>query len=68
MIVLCALLPYYAVYVAHFARPTGGATGFIQDDMPYYLANAREIFERGNGITYPNPFDSDGAAPAIYFH
>jgi hypothetical protein len=40
----------------------------MQYDQPYYIANGREIFERGNGLFYPNPFDPDPNAPVIYFH
>src|SRR5262245_2369956 len=36
--------------------------------MPYYCANAREIFERGNGLAHPNAYDPDPEAPVIYFH
>jgi hypothetical protein len=32
------------------------------------MANARAIFERGNGFAYPNAYDPDPASPAIYFH
>lgn len=37
-------------------------------EMPYYCADGREIFERGNGFMYCNPYDPDPAAPVIYFH
>lgn len=66
--ILLATLPFAAIYVAHFLSPVGGPTGFIQGDMPYYAANGREIFERGNGFAYPNPYDPDPNAPVIYFH
>jgi hypothetical protein len=64
---MVALLPYYTVYAAHFLLHPD-ATGFIQNDQPYYVANGREIFERGNGFAHPNPFDPDPNAPVIYFH
>jgi hypothetical protein len=41
-------------------------TGFIGYEMPYYLANAREHFDSGFGLTYRNPYDS-ADAPRIYF-
>lgn len=63
-----AIAPFAAIYVSHFLAPNGIPTGFIQGDMPYYAANAREIFERGNGFAYPNPYDPDPNAPVIYFH
>jgi hypothetical protein len=67
---LLACLPYWLVWLAPvlLAPPMLEATGFPQHDQPYYLANGRAIFERGNGWMGPNPFDPDPAAPAIYFH
>jgi hypothetical protein len=41
-------------------------TGFIQDDMPYYMANGREHFDQGFRITYGNPY-AGYDTPAIYF-
>jgi hypothetical protein len=41
-------------------------TGFIQDDMPYYMANAREHFDQGFQLTYGNPY-AGYDTPAIYF-
>ena len=41
-------------------------TGFIQYDMAYYLANAREHFDQGLSLTYGNPYAPAGT-PAIYF-
>ncbi len=61
-----AVLPFYTVHIAHFLH--ANATGFIQNDQPYYVANGREVFERGNGFAYPNPYDPDPDAPVIYFH
>lgn len=67
---LCALAvsPFFSVYIHHYTAGSGLPTGFIQWDMPYYNANGRAVFERGNGFLYPNPYDPDPAAPAIYFH
>jgi hypothetical protein len=61
---------FLSVYVAHYlgAPPGFRGTGFIQYDQPYYSANGREVFERGNGFAHPNPYDSDSAAPVIYWH
>ncbi len=63
-------LPYWLVWLAPalLAPPPLVATGFSQYDQPYYVANGRAVFERGNGLLGPNPFDPDPAAPAIYFH
>lgn len=63
-----AALPFLSIYLVHYASPLGIPTGFIHGDMPYYSANGREIFERGNGLAHPNPYDPDPQAPVIYFH
>ena len=65
---LLAVLPFLAVYIPHFTNPTWVPTGFIQRDMAHYAANGREVFERGNGFAYPNPYDYRDDAPVIYFH
>src|SRR5439155_21748675 len=62
------VVPFLSIYLAHYASPLGIPTGFIHGDMPYYAANGREIFERGNGLAHPNPYDPDPHAPVIYFH
>jgi hypothetical protein len=36
--------------------------------MPAYSANGRAIFERGNGLAFPNPGNPSPNAPVIYFH
>ena len=61
---LVALVPWALVYLHHFTAGEG-ATGFIQVDMPFYAANGRAIFERGNGLFYPNAYDPDPSAPVI---
>lgn len=65
--VVAGVLPFHLPLLQHLLAGAQ-ATGFLQYDAPYYLANARAIFERGNGFAYPNAFDSDPQAPAIYFH
>ncbi|WP_417848758.1 hypothetical protein [Thalassoglobus sp.] len=67
LLACAALLPFYSIYAAHCVNPDG-ASGFIQYDMPYYVANGRDIFERGNGFAGPNPYDENPNAPTIYFH
>jgi hypothetical protein len=62
-----AIVPFMLLYVSHYSRGDS-ATGFVQGDMPYYSANGRAVFERGNGFSHPNPFDPDPHSPAIYFH
>ncbi|HEY5656395.1 MAG TPA: hypothetical protein VIY27_01265 [Myxococcota bacterium] len=68
---LLLLLPAALPYVGHALYATYGAspTGFIQIDMPQYMAYAREIFEGGGPpLLYANPFSPDERAPQIYFH
>jgi hypothetical protein len=64
--VVLALLPYCAIYVVHFSQGPKHPSGFILYDAPYYVASGREIFERGNGWAYPNPYDPSPDSPAIY--
>jgi hypothetical protein len=56
------------LYIPHFVRYGSEGTGLMHLDMAYYLAAGREVFERGNGLTYPNLLDTDPNAPVIYFH
>jgi hypothetical protein len=63
-----AVLPLWSIYLAHVVLGPHRPTGFLIFDSAYYCANAREIFERGNGLAYCNPFDPDPAAPVIYWH
>ena len=63
-----ACCPFWLFQIEHFLRFERQATGFILFDMAYYPANGREIFERGNGFGYCNPYDPDPAAPVIYYH
>ncbi|MCA9085215.1 MAG: hypothetical protein KDA81_14220 [Planctomycetaceae bacterium] len=62
------LVPWLTILVSHYVGQGEQATGFIQYDQPYYVANGRAIFERGNGLMYPNPSDPSDDAPVIYFH
>ena len=44
------------------------ATGFIQNDQPYYMANARQYFDGdAASFAHKNPCDWRGDSPAIYF-
>lgn len=63
-----ALLPFLAFPVAHYVAFGAEATGLTTYDLPYYAANARALAERGEGGFYPNAFDPNPGAPAIYFH
>ena len=68
LISLALAIPAGWPYLTHYLKRTGDrvATGFIQYDMPYYMANAREYFDTG-GLTYGNPFSPSYETPAIYF-
>ncbi|MGB7925605.1 MAG: hypothetical protein WCF57_20370 [Pyrinomonadaceae bacterium] len=68
LISLALAAPACLPYLTHYLKSTGDliATGFIQYDMPYYMANAREYFD-GGGLTYGNPFSPSYGTPAIYF-
>ncbi|CAN5450774.1 hypothetical protein BH09SUM1_BH09SUM1_06280 [soil metagenome] len=46
----------------------GVYTGFTSYDSATYYANAAEIFDRGNGLLYGNPYDLSPHPPQIYFH
>lgn len=61
-------LPFIGLVAHHVASGGGTATGFIQSDMPYYSANGRAAFERGDSVCYPNAYDPDASSPPVYFH
>ena len=42
--------------------------GVFRWDMFYYLANARELFENGNGLFYSDPFSSSFSGPRVFSH
>jgi hypothetical protein len=65
---LIACLPYWTIYLHHFVAGVNQPTGFIRLDMAYYSANGREIWERGDGLAYCNPYDNDPCSPVIYVH
>lgn len=69
IVVILAVLPFFSVFLHHYlAVPDGKvATGFVNYEMPYYVAQGREIFEAGgNGILYANAYYPE--SPSIYFH
>lgn len=66
--IFVAVGPWLLPLAEHVWSAGPEATGFLGYDSPYYVANGRAIFERGNGFAYPNPSDPDPAAPVIYFH
>ena len=67
-LILVSVLPFLAVPIAHQLSNPQTATGLFHYELPYYVANGRAVFERGNGVFYPNPFDPSADAPVIYAH
>jgi hypothetical protein len=64
------LLPAAIPYFAHFAtsKPYSRPTGYVQPDMPIYMAKAREYFDSGQfSPTYSNPCSDSYREPRIYF-
>jgi hypothetical protein len=68
LFVVVSVLPFLLIPAAHVVSNPSTATGFYNEELPYYVANGRSAFDRGNGFAYPNPYDPDPAAPTIYFH
>jgi len=66
---LLAMVPMLLIYVLHFTWVPAGffATGFLQSDMPTYMADARAYFADGFSLTYGLPSSPDDATPRIYF-
>jgi hypothetical protein len=61
--------PMLAIYVLHFFWPSaaGAATGFLQYDQPYYMANAREHFDAGRfALLFNLPFSPFEHSPRVY--
>jgi len=69
LVCLLLIAPATIPYVAHYTATNGNVpTGFIQGDQPYYIANAREHFDKGSfTFLYGNPFSPDPETPRIYF-
>ncbi len=68
VLTLPALLPLFLHFFYSSVIWQDHATGFIQYDQPYYMANAREYFDDGNiSLTYKNPSDYRADAPKLYF-
>ncbi|MDA8744940.1 hypothetical protein N9N28_09945 [Rubripirellula amarantea] len=65
------LAPVILLYGSHYwnaYRSGVHPTGFIQYDMPYYMANARQHFDDGKfSLLYSNPFSPLKESPKIYF-
>ncbi|MCA9058348.1 MAG: hypothetical protein KDA85_07610, partial [Planctomycetaceae bacterium] len=67
-LLILALLPFWLIPLAHSISSPETSTGLFEYEVPYYLANGRAIWSRGNGLSYPNPYNPDPAHPNIYFH
>ena len=52
--------------VARHKAPDHVFLGFTQRDVPLYYAYARAVFERGNGLLYPNPYEWERKPDVIY--
>ena len=64
------LIPPLLLYLAHYFMQNEShlSTGFVIEDMFYYMANAREHFDFGSfHLTYGNPFSPFYNTPKIYF-
>ena len=64
------MLPAAIPHVAHWMdrRSNSQPTGYIQADMPLYMAKAREAFDSGPfGILYGNPCEGFSNEPRIYY-
>jgi hypothetical protein len=67
---LALITPLAVPYLTHFfLRPPGQIpTGFLQYDMPSYMAKAREYFDDGAvRLSYANPSSPSYDSPPIYF-
>jgi hypothetical protein len=65
LLALPALLPLAGALLVPWLKGMV-PTGFIEYDMPSYLAEGRAYFERGFHFTYSNPY-APYNSPAIYF-
>jgi hypothetical protein len=66
---LLLMAPAAIPYLAHFAnsKPHARPTGYIQPDMPIYMAKAREYFDSGAvQFTYSNPCNDSYAGARLY--
>jgi hypothetical protein len=65
LLALPALIPLAGAIIVPYLQ-NRVATGFIEYDMPYYLANGRGNFNQGFQFLYSNPY-AGYDSPAIYF-
>lgn len=65
LLAIPALIPLISSII--LARLDGlVATGFVEFDQPYYMANARAYFDQGFHLLYGNPY-AGYDAPRLYF-
>ena len=67
---LLVMLPAAIPYISHFRewKRHSLPTGYIQGDMPIYMAKAREAFDDGGfHLAYSNPCAQTYDSPKIYF-
>jgi hypothetical protein len=65
---LLLLSPIILLYASHYFNTKGIPTGFIQNDLPYYMANGREAFDGDSfSLFYSNPYSFDYNSPEIFF-
>ncbi len=67
---LLLFLPVLLLYFSHFKHGSENKipSFFIQDDMPYYMAIAREYFDGGSPpLSYGNPFSPNLETKRHYF-
>jgi hypothetical protein len=63
------LLLLAALELVHFdVAPGEKFTGYLRHDLLYYSANAREVFENGNGLLYGDPFSASFETPRVFSH
>src|ERR1700722_19052853 len=62
---LPALLPLAGALIVPYLH-NRVCNGFIEDDLPSYVANARRHFNQGFHLFYRNPYGGENT-PAIYF-
>ncbi len=70
LLALFLLLPVLLLNYSHFKHGSENQipSFFLQDDMPYYMAIAREYFDGGTPpLSYGNPFSPDPETKRHYF-
>jgi hypothetical protein len=68
-VAVLAMCPMVLAYALHYlcVPPGYTATGFLQPDLPSYMADARAFFFNGFSLTYGLPFSPNDTTPRIYF-